>query len=198
MMSISKFSRDSYSLHGDALHSAQFQLAHRRFEALLQALSADLFEVAVNRVACGNGKLRKGIVDGLQLEVAALGNLHGALRDSGRVREQARHLVGSLDEELVGVKAEAFGVVNLRPGLHAEHHVVRMRIFAAEVVRIVGEDEGNVEFLFEAEQVGLNLLLLFEALILKFEIEVAAAKDVLILKRGGLGFLVAACAEFLA
>ena len=63
----------------------------------------------------------------MQLEVAALGDLHGALHNAGRIGKDARHFVGALDEELIGVKSEAVGVVNLGAGLHAKHHVVRVR-----------------------------------------------------------------------
>ena len=75
-------------------------------------------------MAVGHDKLGEGIVDLFELEVAALGDLHGALEDGGRVLEDGGHLVGALDEELVAVEAEAFFVVDFCAGLHAEHHVV--------------------------------------------------------------------------
>ena len=49
-------------------------------------------------------------------------------------------------------------------------------IFAAEVVRVVGGDEGDIEFAFEAVEGFVNLLFLLEALILNFEVEVARPK----------------------
>ena len=61
----------------------------------------------------GTANSGKRIVDGMQLEVAALGDLHGACEHAGRIGKEALHLVGALDEELVGVEAEAFGVVDL-------------------------------------------------------------------------------------
>ena len=50
----------------------------------------------------------------MQLEVAALGDLHGAGRsERGRIGKEARHLVTALDEELVGIEFEAVGVVDI-------------------------------------------------------------------------------------
>ena len=71
--------------------------------------------------------------------------------------------------------------MNLGAGLHAEHHVVRVGVFAAEVVRVVGGDERDIEIALQAEEGLVNLLFLLEALVLNLEIEVAAAEDVLVL-----------------
>ena len=73
-----------------------------------------------------------------------------------------------------------------------------MRIFTAEVVRIVGQDEGDVQFLLETKQIRLDLALLFKALVLDLEVEVAATEDVLILRCRSFGLLVAPCQQFLA
>ena len=128
-------------LGSGAAHAAQLKLPNRRFQALLQPLAAHLLEVAVDGVAVGNGELGKGIVDRVQLEVAALGDFHGPRQDPGRVGKQARHFVGGLDKELIGVELEAVRVLNLGVGLHAQHHVVRVRVFAAEIMRVVGCDQ---------------------------------------------------------
>ena len=134
----------------------------------------------------------------MQLEVAALGDLHGAGQHAGRVGKQARHLVGGLDEELVGVEFEAIGVVDLGVGLHAEHHVVGVRVFAAKIMRVVGGDQRDFELALQPEEIVLDLALGFEALVLNFEIEVALAEDVLVLEGDGLGLVVTARGEFFA
>ena len=93
----------------------------------------------------------------MQLEVAALSDLHGARKQGGVVGKDARHLVRALDEELVGVELEAIRVVNLGAGLDAEHHVVGVRVFAAQVMGIVGGDERDVELFFQAEEIVVDL-----------------------------------------
>jgi len=65
-------------------------------------------------------------------------------------------------------------------------------------VRVVGGDERDVQLAFEAEEGFVDLLFVFEALVLDFEVEVALAEDVLILLGYGFGFLVAASDEFFA
>ena len=165
-----------------AQDSARFEFTDGGVQALLQPFPADLLEVAVDGVAFGNGELREGIVDLGQLERAALGELHGAVDDFGRVREELLHLAGGFDVELVGVELEALGIVDRGERLDAEQNVVRVGVVFAEVVAVVGGDERDVEVFFEAEEIGVDLLFELEALVLNFEEEVAAAEDVLVLR----------------
>ena len=165
-------------------HAAQFQLAHRCFESLSQPFAAHFLKIAVDGVALRHGELGEWIVDGVELEVAALGNLHGALQHIGRIFEKEPHFVGALDEELVAVELEAVGVVNLGAGLHAKHHFMRVTVFAAQVMRVVGSDQGNLQFALQSQQIGANLSFLVQPLVLNFEIEIPSAEDVLVLLRG--------------
>jgi hypothetical protein len=82
--------------------------------------------------------------------------------------------------------------------LNAEHYVVGVGIFAAEVMGVIGGDEGDREFALEAEEGFVDFLFVFEALVLDFEIEIAFAEDVFVLLGYGFGFLVAACDQFFA
>jgi hypothetical protein len=75
---------------------------------------------------------------------------------------------------------------------------VRFGVLTAEVVRVVGGDHGDVELALEAVERFVNLLLVFEALILNFEKEVALAEDVLVLDGRGAGFLVVASKQVFA
>ena len=103
---------------------------------------------------------------------------------SGESLKEPRHFFGALYKELVAVEVEAFLVVDLGAGLHAEHHVVRVGVFTAEIMRVVGGDKGNIQFAFQAEERCVNLLFVLQALILNFEKEIALAEDVLVLLRG--------------
>src|SRR5262245_33825125 len=73
-----------------------------------------------------------------------------------------------------------------------------MRVFAAQVVRIVGQDKRDVQFLLKAEKVGLNLLLFGEALVLNLKVEVSATEDVLVLRGSALGLFIVPCQQFFA
>ena len=65
-----------------------------------------------------------------------------------------------------------------------------VRVFSAEIMRIVGGDEWDVELIFETKEVFLDFAFCFEALVLNLEIEVSAAEDVLVFESYGLGFLI--------
>ena len=81
---------------GLAQQAAAREMRDGGVEALAQALAADLLEVAVDGLAGGNGEFGERIVDLVQLEVAALGELHGAAcTTSGAVGEEPCHLVGA-------------------------------------------------------------------------------------------------------
>ena len=115
-----------------------------------------------------------------------------------RIGENPRHFVGALHKELVAVEFEAVGLVDLGAGLNAEHYIVGVRVFTAQVVRVVGEHERNRELTLQPEEVGLDFLFFGQPLVLDFEVEVAFAEDVLVLAGCGSGFFVLASHERLA
>ena len=177
-------------MHRHSLHAAQFQLPHRGFQPLLQPLPAHLLEVAVDRVPRRHREFRKGIIDFAEFEMAALGKLHAAAHDLRRVREEPLHFCGALDEELVGIEFKTLRVVDRSERLHAQQHFMRMRVVLTQIMTVVRGNQRDVEVFLKTEQIGMNLLLEFQALILNFKEEVAASKDVLILAGGGLsGFV---------
>ena len=122
------------------------------FKAHLQAFAADLFEVAVERLAFGDDEVGKRVVDLGHLEVAAVDELHGAGADFGRLGELAQHLLGALDVELLRVELEALGVVHAAGGLHAEQDFVGAGVVGGDVVAVVGGDQRDVEFALHLEE----------------------------------------------
>ena len=129
----------------------------------------------------GHGKLREGIFDRMQLQLAALGNLHRPCQHLGRIGKEPLHLLRAFHIELVAVEAEAFFIVNLRARLHAQHHVVGVRVLAAQVMRVVGRHQRNIQFLFQFKERLVNPLFFLEALVLNLQVKVALAEDVLVL-----------------
>src|SRR5579862_2842926 len=133
-----------------------------RLLALLQPLAANFLKVAVDGVAFGDRELGEWVFDLAQLQIAAFSYLNRSLYEGRMVWEDTAHLIGTLYEELIAVEAETLGVMNLCTCLHAEHHVVSVRVLAAKIVRVVGEDHGNFEFTFQSEERLVNLLLLLK------------------------------------
>ena len=133
-----------------------------------------------------DGEFRKGIGYLVELEGTALGELHGAADYFGSVGEELFHLRRALYVELVGIELEALGIVDGVRGLYAEQDFVGVVVVFAEVVAVVGGYQRDVELFFEAEEIGVDFLFQFQALVLNFEKEVAAAEDVLIAGRRSL------------
>ena len=115
-----------------------------------------------------------------------------------RILEQPRHLVGALHKKLVAVKPEPLLVVHLRARLHAQHHVVRVRVLAAQVMRVVGRHQRNVQLPLQPEQRLVNLLLVLQPLVLNFEKEIALAENILVLLRHAPRLLIPPGHQFLA
>src|SRR5206468_10340744 len=68
--------------------------------------------------------------------------------------------------------------VDRLPRLHADEHVVRLRVVLADVMGVVGRDQRNAEFFFQAEEVRMYLVLELESLVLYLEKEIVFAEDV--------------------
>ena len=185
-------------MDGRAQHAPRLQPPDCSFQPLLVSRAAHLLEVAVDGVALRHRKLGKGIFHAVQLQVAALGNLHGPRQHRRRILEQPRHLVRALHKKLVAVELEPVGVVNLRARLHAQHHLVRVRVLAAQVVRVVRRHQRNPQLPLQPVQIGLDLFLRFQTLILNLQEEISLAEDVLVLLCDGNGLRVLAFVERLA
>ncbi len=155
-----------------------------------QSFAANPLEVALQRLAFGHWKRRKRIVDFVQLQVAALGKLHRPADNMRRMRKKPRHLVGGLDVELVGVELEPLRVVHRSRGLNAKQNLVRAAVVRRNVVRIVGRNQRNVEFLLHPEHRVAHLLVRAKLMVLNLQEEIAAPKDVLILPCGRLCLVV--------
>ncbi len=160
------------------------------FAALAPACAADFFEVVVERNGVGCIEMWERIFDFGELELAALGKLHGAGADFGSVGEEAVHLFGGLDVELLGVELEALGVVHAAGGLDAEEDFVGAGVLVFDVVRVVGGDERDVEIFFEAEHGLGDGLVGLEVVVLDLEKEVAAAEHGFVVAGGLFGEVV--------
>ena len=178
--------------------AAVLQMLDGRLEPLLKSCPAHFLEVAVERVALRDRKLRERIVDLVQLELAALDKLHRAAHHFGRMGEQPLHLFGGLDVKLLGIKFEPLRIVNGSRGLHAQQHLVRVMIVFAQIVAVVGRHQRNAEFVLHPEHVRVDLLFRFEPVVLDLEEEVALAEDVLISGSHFAGCLVLPCHQVFA
>ena len=173
-----------------AQRPARVQNPNRRLQPLLEPFTAHIFKVAVDRMARRHRKLRKRIVHCMQLQVAPLRNLHRPLHHRRRILEQHAHLVRALHKKLVAVKTEPLLVVHLRSRLHAQHHVMRVAVLPAQIMRVVRRHQRNLQLPLQPEQRLVDLLFVLQPLVLNLQKEIPIAEDVLILLRHRFGLFI--------
>ena len=96
--------------------------------ALLQALLAELDEVVERVAAVGHRELRQEDLAELDLDVAALGDLERAAQRVVVAGEVAGHLLGRLEEEVVGLELPVVRVLERVARLDAEQRLVGARV----------------------------------------------------------------------
>ena len=140
---------------------------------------APLTEAAEIGVAVGlpGGELeaRQMVVAELEIVAAARGDLRGVVRGLGVFGEERAHLLLALEVELLRLEAHAVGLLEGLAGLDAQQHVLRGVGFL-DIVRVVGEREGDAGVTVEADELARGALLLLDAVILDLEIEVLLAE----------------------
>ena len=154
------------------------------FAAPREAFPRDLLEEAVERLSGRHLEVREDVLLLFQVYVAALGNLHGAGERLRDLAEQLEHLLGGLEEELVGRKLHPGRVVHGLPGLDAHEHVLGASVSPGEVVAIVGRDQRDSGLPRELDQVRVDPLLVGDAVVLHLQVEIALAEDVAQVVRG--------------
>ena len=87
------------------------------------------------------------------------------------------------------VELEPFRVGQRRAGLHAQQHLVRLRVTGVRVVQVVADHRPQVQLLAELDQVAADPRLDVELVVHQFEEEVVRTEDVPVVG-GGLARLV--------
>ena len=129
--------RDHPELEVEALHGLG---RDRVAVALPQPLEGQLPQHLPGLDALGGREARQQQLAELHLELAALRDLERGRDRLGHVGEVLGHLVGALQEELVGVEAQ-LRLLERRLGLDAEQRGVAVVVLAAQVVDVGGGDQ---------------------------------------------------------
>ena len=144
--------------------------------ALARALEDHGAQVLTLGAPLGHGEPREEVEVELDAGVTALSHLERRVERVPVVGERCTHLRSGLDEELVGVEAEAPRVRQLRPGLDAQQRVVRGDVLGARVVRVVRDDRAQAELAREPFEHRPHAPLLRDAMVLQFD-EVAVGSE---------------------
>ena len=157
---------------------ALLELGRDAVVALPEALLAELDEV-VEGVAPVRGRVgRQEDPPELHRHVAALGDLERAADGVRIVGEVGRHLLGRLEEELVGVEAPVVRVRERVARLDAEERLVRARVLVAQVVDVAGRDERQAHRLRDRGELPVDPLLHLEPRVLDLQVDRIRPEDV--------------------
>jgi hypothetical protein len=83
----------------------------------------------------------------LELTVAPFGNFNGPCQRVKVIGKQCSHLLSRFQVKLVALEPEAVLVFNgLRTSVYCQQDILSLPVFSADIVDIVGDDEGDAEF----------------------------------------------------
>ncbi|MEZ4457289.1 MAG: hypothetical protein R2882_12200 [Gemmatimonadales bacterium] len=127
----------------------------------------------------------------LEIELAEVRDPDGVVDRVGIFGEELPHLRLALDVRLLTGEPESLRIVEVSPGPDGEEHVVRLGVFPAEIVRVVGGHDREPEVLRQLDHAVEDHPLLVDTVILDFEPEPVGAEEPGEPLRGGLGLVVA-------
>ena len=166
------------------------------FEPLVQALVRQLVQVVVEADLFRRGKIGKVILAEFDFEIAAVGDFQVSAPPRPGSSRTPDHLFGGFQIELIGFHLEPILFIDRLAGLHAEQHIVRMKIVALAVVAVVGRDHGNRNFLRQLDEQAIYLFLLRQLVVLDFDV-IPVAENRRVLLYGGFGLLIIAVVQCL-
>ena len=110
--------------------------------------------------------------------MAAVGNALGVVERLLCVGKELSHLLLALDIELSAGIAHAVFVGQLFAGLDTEQDIVGLRVLREGVVAVIRGDQRDPRRAADAQESGIDGLLVGVAVILQFEEEIALAEDI--------------------
>ena len=144
-----------------------------------EATLAQLPQIGGGVVPLRQLELRQVILAEGEVKLAPVGNALGVLHGIGIPGKQRFHLLRGAEIEIPRLIAHAIFIVNGLAGLDAQQHVMALGVLPAQIVGVVGADQGNARLLVQAQQAPVHRGLLGNAVVLKLQIEVVPAQDLL-------------------
>ena len=131
------------------------------------------------RVAFALGQRVFGQMDGFEIEfhMAALGDLYGVFDGVVQLGKDPAHFLLGFDIHLIGFHAHAILVGQRLAGLDAHEDFLRLRVLALHIMAVVGGDKPQIHLSGQTDEGGQHALLIGEAVILNFDVEMIPVKD---------------------
>ena len=108
------------------------------------------------------------------LEVDALDDLERGIAGLGNVGEEFAHLARALHVKLIGEELHPARVGDGFSRADTQQHVVRLRVAAGEIVRVVGRHDGQVQFARDRDQTVVDDLFFRHAVAHDLDVEPVA------------------------
>ena len=180
--------------HADLVFQAvDVGLRHIRAIAALQAVPAEFFKVGLIIHAVRGFVVGDLGVTEFKVKIALLGNLcriGAGFRHHG---EQFVHLVCGLDVEFIGLELHAVGILNGLASLDAQQDALHLGVLFAQIMGIVGGCHGDARLPGKLDELRQNGGILFQAVILQFDVVILCAEQIPVPQRGRLCALVVPC-----
>ncbi len=140
-------------------------------------LAAEVFQIAVGGMPGRNVEMRKVISLESEIEVAHLGDADRVRQRFRHLAEDPRHLLGSLEIELIRFRLEPLRIAQRGVCLHADEQFLGGRIAFVAVVNVVRRHQWQVEFAGERDQLPVGLDLLLDPVVLNLDVEAIRSQD---------------------
>ena len=167
-------------------------LRHIGTIAALQTFPAELFKEHLVVHAAGGLIIRNFGVTKLKIKIALVGNdlcVGTGIRHHGK---QIVHLIRCFNVEFVGLELHTVGILHGFSGLDAEQDRLHLGILLAQVVGVVGGCHGDAGLPCQLDELGQHDVILFQPVILQFNVVIALTKEVAIPQGRSLSALVIA------
>ena len=131
----------------------------------------------------------------VEIEIAHVGDLLRVFDRALVLSEKRLHFFRAFHIELIRFKAEGTSVRDFIVRLDAHEHRLRIRVGAAQIMRVVGSHERDAGLTGKAQKSRVHFLLLLNSVILELEIVAVLAEQLPHRKRMLLRLVVVACGE---
>ncbi len=111
------------------------------------------------------------------LHIASFGNRDGVFHCVRHFAEKRGHLLGTSQEKLLRRIAHAVGVAQVRLGADANQRVVRVRMFALQIMHVICSNQIQAKLFRPWDELPVYRGLFVHAMILQLQIKPFLAED---------------------
>ena len=123
-------------------------------------------KIAAGRVPFRHLEFRKRIRNAVDLNIASRCDVHGPRQRVWNLSEYSKHLLRSLEVELVRRELHPALVAHGLAGLNAKQHFLRVRVFMMQIMTVVCGHQRNSSLFRKPHELGIYALLDLQSLVL--------------------------------